>query len=170
ARASLTRRVVTADPPVTYHAVGSEASLWQRAVDATLEDIAAGRLAKLVLARAASIRAAAPFDAVRVAARLRRSHPGCTLFAGGRGSATFIGASPERLAYVRGDHLETAALAATAPRGPTPRADRAFARALAASPKERTEHALVVDDVCERLRPLCDELHAAPSPRVLATD
>src|SRR5262249_3320129 len=47
---------------------------------------------------------------------------------------------------------------------------RALARALAASPKERTEHALVVDDVYERLRPMCDELHAAPSPRVLATE
>src|SRR5262249_32468733 len=87
-----------------------------------------------------------------------------------RGGVTFIGASPERLAYVRGDRLETAALAATAPRGPTPRADRALARALAASPKERTEHGLVVDDVCERLRPLCDELHAATSPRVPATE
>lgn len=170
ARAALHRPLVTADPAVTYHAVGSQASRWRRAVDDTLDDIAAARLTKLVLARAVTVRAAAPFDALRVAARLRRAYPGCTVFAVGRGDATFVGASPERLARVRGDRLETAAVAGTAPRGSTARTDRMLARALVASAKERAEHALVVDDVRERLRPLCTAVRAHASPLVLTTE
>ena len=170
ARAALDRPRATGDPATAYHAAGSQPSSWRRAVDDTVADIAAGRLAKLVLARAVSVRAAAPFDAVRVAARLRRAYAGCTVFAVGRGESTFVGASPERLARVRGNRLETAAVAGTAPRGSTPRADREIARALLASPKERAEHAFVVDDVRDQLHPLCEALTVPPSPRVLTTE
>src|SRR5262249_56807297 len=130
-----------------------EAGRWRGAVEATLDDIAAGRLEKLVLARTCSVRAVAPFDPWRVAARLCRAYPGCTTFAVESGGATFVGATPERLARVTGTRLETTALAGTSPRGATPPADRALALALRASAKERTEHALVLDDVPARPPP-----------------
>lgn len=171
ARAVLQAPVAAGEPrALAYRAAGASVASWRRAVDATLDDIAGGRLSKLVLARACHVRAAAPFDPVRVVERLRRAYPGCTVFAVGRAGATFVGASPERLAAVRGDRLETAAVAGTAPRGTTPRTDRALARALAASAKERAEHALVVDDVHDRLRPLCNDLVVPATPRVLATE
>jgi isochorismate synthase len=170
ARAALARPLALADPPLTYHAVGAQGSVWRRAVEGALDDIAGRRLAKLVLARAVRIRAGAAFDPVRAAARLRRAYPGCTLFAVGRGAATFVGATPERLARVRGDRLEAAAVAGTAPRGTAKRVDRDIARALLASPKERAEHALVVDDIRERLEPLCEAVSLPRGPRVLATE
>ncbi len=170
ARTALVRPLEGADPPPAYHAIGSPAVAWRRAVEATLADIAAGRLAKLVLARAAIIRAAAPFDPLRTLARLRRAYPGCTLFAVGRGDATFVGASPERLARVTGDRLDTAAVAGTAPRGQSPQADRALARALAADPKERGEHALVIDGIRDRLGALADDIAARGAPGSLATE
>jgi len=157
-------------PVPSYHALGSESGAWRRAVQATLGDIAAGRLEKLVLARTCSVRGVAPFDPWRVAARLRRAYPGCTTFAVANGGATFVGATPERLARVAGSRLETTALAGTSPRGATPHADRALALALRASAKERTEHALVVGDVQSRLAPLCDELAAPPEPCVVTTE
>jgi len=157
-------------PVPSYHALGSEAGAWRRAVEATLGDIAAGRLDKLVLARTCGVRAVAPFDPWRVAARLRQAYPGCTTFAVSNGGATFVGATPERLARVTGSRLETTALAGTSPRGATPRADRALALALRTSAKERAEHALVVDDVQARLAPLCDELAARPEPVVVTTE
>jgi isochorismate synthase len=105
-----------------------------------------------------------------VAARLRGAYPGCTLFAVGRGAATFVGATPERLARVQGDRLDAAAVAGTAPRGATTRADRDVARALLESPKERAEHAHVVDDLHARLQPLCASVTLPPGPRVLVTE
>jgi isochorismate synthase len=162
ARAALDGPDASTAPIPSYHALGSEAALWRRAVEATLDDIAAGRLEKLVLARTCSVRAVAPFDPWRVAARLCRAYPGCTTFAVESGGATFVGATPERLARVTGTRLETAALAGTSPRGSD--------RALRASPKERAEHAVVVRDIHTRLAPLCDHLVAAPEPRIVATE
>lgn len=137
---------------------------WRRAVEATRADIAAGRLAKLVLARSVMLTVNEPLDPLRAVERLRRAFPGCATFAIGRGPATFIGATPERLARVDGRRLTTAALAGTAPRGASPVEDRALGAALAASPKDRTEHAVVVDDLRARLAPLCRSLRVGTRP------
>jgi salicylate biosynthesis isochorismate synthase len=170
AQASLARPLVTSAPPVTFHATGAPSLRWRRAVEATLADIAAGRLTKLVLARACGLATSVPFDPLRVAARLRRAYPGCTIFAVGRGAATFVGASPERLVRLCGGRLDTGAVAGTAARGSTAVTDRALARGLMASPKERGEHAIVVDDILGRLAPLCDGIAAAAGPRVVTTE
>jgi len=143
---------------------------WRQDVADTLADIADGRFAKLVLARAVRLRADGPLDPLRAAARLRRAYPGCTVFAVGAGAATFVGATPERLARVDGDRLVTAAVAGTAARGATASADGRLAAALLASVKERAEHACVVDDLRARLAPLCDDLEVPSIPTVLATE
>jgi isochorismate synthase len=142
---------------------------WRAAVGATLVDIERGRLEKLVLARASRLRADAPLDPLRTLTRLRDAHPRCTVFAVGRGDATFVGASPERLARVSGRTLETGALAGTAPRGSEGVAsDRVLARELRDSPKERREHAIVVHDVRQRLGAVCERVRVAAAPRVVA--
>jgi salicylate biosynthesis isochorismate synthase len=163
ARAALENPLVTRPPSVTFHALGAHAAPWRRAVETTLDDIAAGRLAKLVLARACTVRSAAPLDPLRVLTRLRRANPGCTIFGVAHGESMFVGASPERLARVAGRRLDTAAVAGTAPLCVT-------GRELASNPKERGEHALVVEDIVQGLAPLCDDVAAAPAPRVLATE
>ena len=61
---------------------------------------------------------------------------------------------------LRGGRLDTAAVAGTTPRGSSA-AHGSDARAGAvASPKERGEHALVVDDIVHRLASLCDGVAA----------
>jgi isochorismate synthase len=170
ARAALEGPDSSPIPAASYHALGSHASTWRRAVEATLDDIAAGRLEKLVLARTCTVRGVVPFDPWRVVARLARVYPGCTTFAVASGGTTFVGATPELLARVRGTRLETAALAGTVPRGGNPRSDRDLARVLRTSPKERAEHGVVVRDICARLDPLCDDLVAASQPGVVATE
>ncbi len=167
----LTRPTPVLRAPNRYQAiVRRDAPTWRRQVERTLAAIADGRLAKLVLARTADVRADRPFDALRVVRRLRASYPGCAVFAVRRGGSTFVGASPERLVAVDGDRLETAALAGTTARGGGPSADRTLADALLASPKERAEHAHVVDDLRARLQPLCHDVRVADAPAVLVTE
>src|SRR5579875_525594 len=170
-RAALACRDTAPPPgsaPARYRVLGlTSPRRWRDAVEAARADVAAGRLEKVVLARACAVEANAPFDPLGVVAALRRAYPGATVFAVGRGAATFLGATPERLAAVYDDRLVTAAVAGTAARGTTVVADRALARALATSDKERHEHALVVDDLLRRLAPLCRALAAAPAPRVV---
>lgn len=137
-------------------------------VESALAEIASGRVAKLVLARSLAVEHDGEFDVPGFLTRLRATYPTCTLIAVGRGRDTFLAATPETLVRVAGRRVGTAALAGSTPRGRTPEEDRALADALLASPKERAEHAHVVDAIREVLAPRCARLAIAPGPRLRA--
>jgi isochorismate synthase len=155
-------------PAFRVRALAPTAS-WRAAVCDALAELEVGRLDKVVLARAVEVDAGCTLDPLRVAARLRAAHPGCAVFALLRGASAFVGATPEVLVRVEGDRVATAAVAGSAPRGERVSEDRAHAAALRASVKERTEHALVVGDLVQRLRPLCRRLTVPKAPRLLRT-
>lgn len=125
---------------------GEDPSAWARRVQAALGAIAAGRLSKVVLARAVrrDLPAGQRWDAARSWARLARVHPGAAAFLWREGGAAFVGATPEVLLRLRGAALETVALAGTAGRGADPAEDARLGAALLASDKERREHAAPV--------------------------
>jgi len=58
---------------------------------------------------------------------------------------TVVGASPERFLKVRGDWVETRPIKGTKPRGESPEEDRALARSLLKSAKDRAENVMIVD-------------------------
>lgn len=144
-----------------------EPAAWKRQVAAAAGDIAAGRFAKLVLARTCRLDAELPFARAAAAARLRHAYPTCTTFWLGGAAGDVLGSTPEVLVRVRGRTLATAALAGTGARGTTPAGDEARARALLDSAKDRREHAIVVAALDDALRPLCDELTVDAAPHVL---
>ena len=80
-------------------------------------------------------------DPAAVVAELGRRQPACTRFAVAKGGAAFVGASPERLVRKRGRVVDSEALAGSCARTGD---DAAAAAALAASAKDRAEHAWVV--------------------------
>ncbi len=139
---------------------------WRDSVEATLADIDAGRLSKLVLARAIRIVADTPWQTCRVARRLRSAHPASTVFAVSHGGKTIIGATPERLATLEARRLTTAAVAGTAP--PAPMGGREDA-AFLSDRKERHEHEVVVGEMRRVLTPFTTELVVAEEPEVLST-
>jgi isochorismate synthase len=156
-------------PPTFRVRALAPTAAWRDAVRDSLADVEAGRLAKVVLARAVELDAGLTLDPLRVVRRLRVAHPGCAVFAVLQGDSAFVGATPELLARVVGERVETAAVAGSAPRGERASDDRARAAALRASVKDRLEHATVVDDLVERLRPLCRRLAVPRAPRILRT-
>ncbi len=94
-----------------------------------------------------SQRFTAPFDGDPLGFydRLRTTSPapfGACLFPDG---FAVLSNSPERYLRIDGDHIETRPIKGTVPRGRTPEEDRRLARALAASPKDRAEHVMIVD-------------------------
>lgn len=141
----------------------------------TLNDPAGG-LHKVVLARALRLIADGPLDVPTVLRRLAADDPAANVYfadlsaAGehytGRG---LIGASPELLVARRGDIVHCLPFAGSAPRFADPQADQASGAALAASVKNRHEHAIVIDEIRKALDPLCVDLQIAPSPRLSAT-
>lgn len=138
-------------------------------VRAALAEIQAGRFSKVVVARAAQAAARSAIDPVAWLVALRERFPGCTLFAFGEGDTVFLGASPERLVRLQGDLVETAAIAGTAARGPSPATDRALGQALCDSRKDCDEHAIVVAHLASVLSACCGALEVDPRPRLLKT-
>jgi len=133
----------------------------------------------------AGVNAGRELDARRLLHRLRAVEPHCYAFAaptrqgppgsvagentevlarsreptrGGARTRSLVGASPELLVSRRGDRVRSMPLAGTATRAGDPDADVANAEALAASGKDREEHAFVVAAVADVLGGFCDDL------------
>jgi salicylate biosynthesis isochorismate synthase len=147
----------------------NDARTYKDCVRRALADIAAGRLDKVVVVRAARVKARSAIDAVSWLVALRERFPGCTLFAVGEGDSVFLGASPERLVRLAGDKVETAAIAGTAPRGSSRTADQAIGEALRQNAKNNEEHAIVVRHLVSALSECCDTVEVDPAPRLLKT-
>jgi len=141
--------------------------VWLQSVAATIADIQAGRLEKLVLARESTVRSEGPLDGCRVLRRLQQAYPDCTAFFVGTPHGSFLGATPERLVALHDRQLQTAAIAGSIARGSSPDEDGALAQALKESPKERHEHAVVVHAIESTLEPICESLDVASEPDLL---
>lgn len=151
---------------------------WTRKVRDVQTAIAEGKLKKLVLARRVVARWPEEMQSTPLAARLlpalrlmRNRYSHCTTFALSRGesdgNSVFFGSTPELLIARTGERLQTMALAGTASRGETLDADRLQTQGLLASPKEREEHAFVVQDIVQNLAKIDVHVRAPSAPDVL---
>lgn len=145
------------------------ARAWTLVVNEALRQVEQGGFQKVVLARRASFRSAAPLDAAGLLLRLR-ARPISAFhfcFQPDRDHA-FIGASPERLYRRDGRRFSTEAIAGTRPRGASAEEDARLRHALLSSDKDRREHGMVVDGIRDAVAPLLSECRVEASPRVLA--
>lgn len=118
---------------------------------------------KIVAVASSHITFDKPIDTRSVLQRLDQTYPDTTRFAFQRDERVFVGASPERLVALRGRHVDSDGLAGTARRTGD---DAVVAKNLLSSPKDRREHALVVDSIAAVLGPRCSALDVPDEPRV----
>lgn len=137
---------------------------WCDAVAAATEQIRAGRLDKVVLAREVVVEADAPFDVAAVLRRLILGFPGCYVYS----VDGFVGASPELLVGRSGREVSSQPMAGTAPRRGDPVADADAVAGLMASPSYRHEHQVTIDAVYDGLLPFCSFLDFEAEPSVVA--
>jgi isochorismate synthase len=166
---AFTEMQLRADPePQEYAAAVAEAA----------RRIRSGTLRKVVLARTLVVDAGRSLDPKQLLWRLRAVDPDCYTFAAPetaaehdemRPTCVLVGATPELLVAKRGREVRATPLAGSAPRHGHPAEDRAAARALLDSPKDREEHAAVVEAVEEALGAVCDDLHSPEEPELLGT-
>lgn len=146
-----------------------DADQWRLAAGAAIREISSGSIRKIVLAREAHASASARLDPAAILRRLRPDYHTSTLFAFARGDACFLGATPERLVRVDGTVVRADCLAGTIRCGASDDEAEALGRTLLADPKERHEHALVVEALRDVLLPRCSELVIPDAPVLLAT-
>ncbi len=137
---------------------------WRGMVEHALQDIRAGRLSKVVLARSVGVSRDRHFVVAEVLRALARLTPEGTHMAVAQGASSLVAASPERLVSVRGARVECDALAGTVARGA---GDAEHPGRGAQCDKTRREHALVLDAVTAALRGACTDLQWPARPKLL---
>ncbi|QII50952.1 isochorismate synthase DhbC [Bacillus paralicheniformis] len=140
-----------------------------------LAGIAAGEYSKIVLSRSLQLTSPIKVDIGQLLRNLARRNTSGYNFAvdltGHSPEAprtTLIGASPELLVSRSGFRVTANPLAGSRPRSDDPEEDRRRAAELLASPKDRHEHAVVVEAVASALRPFCRKLEV-PEPSLIST-
>ncbi|HSF85927.1 MAG TPA: isochorismate synthase [Acidimicrobiia bacterium] len=147
----------------SVHAIPPGAE-WCVAVEEAVAAIEAGSLRKVVLARSVAVDAEMTIDAFEMVHHLGVRNPQCHIYGWQVGDATLIGASPELLVGTRDGEVRANPLAGSAKRGIGDEEDRRIGAALLSSEKDRVEHALVVEDIASRLRPLTVTLDVPAEP------
>jgi len=137
--------------------------VWGGLVAGAVARIGDGALGKVVLARQVDVTANRPFVTSDVLSRLLALYPTCMVFR----IDGFLGASPELLIERRGAHVASHPLAGTIGRSGDLATDEALIAGLLASPKERREHAYVIEGLRRTLGPVCDGLDVPDKPTVL---
>jgi anthranilate synthase component 1 len=128
------------------------------------EHILAGDVFQVVLSRRLSW--PAPDGALPIYRMLRVTNPAPYMFlfrTGGPGSLELAGSSPEPLVRVEGRRVLSRPIAGTRARGADPDADLRLERELLADPKERAEHAMLVDLARNDLGIVCTPGTVAPT-------
>jgi len=147
-------RVAGAAPPEHY----------ESAVARAVEQIKAGEVEKVVLAREVRVHAPDEIDPAPLYDALRAAFPACYCYLVGTPELSFIGASPELLVRRDGARAQTVALAGTTRRSADPSVDDLLGEQLLQGAKEREEQAIVARRIERNLRPVSVWVAAADEP------
>ncbi|HET6818439.1 MAG TPA: isochorismate synthase [Mycobacteriales bacterium] len=161
----LRRRPAAAAVPVDAHVttrLPAEAA-WADAVAAAVDELRAGHLDKVVLARALDVTAAGDVDPRVIATRLAQRFPSCFTYV----CDGLVGASPELLVRRTGRQAESLVLAGSVRRGSSPEEDAELERQLLGSVKDRHEHRLALESVREVLAPVAVDLACDAEPQLV---
>ncbi|MFE4196557.1 isochorismate synthase MenF [Paenarthrobacter sp. NPDC056912] len=140
---------------------------WMQAVADGVEEIRAGKLEKLVLARDVVATLPEGVNAAEVLRQLAARYRECWTY----GVDGLVGATPEMLIQVEGRTAQARVLAGTLDRRDAEGVDgspMAYAeRVLAGSEKQRHEHEIAIDSLTRQLAPFSEAMNAHSEPFIL---
>ncbi|WP_430784627.1 isochorismate synthase [Virgibacillus flavescens] len=139
---------------------------WKQTVKDATNEIKSSVIEKIVLSREIRIKLSCNADITAVVQDLLNTQTNSFVFAFERNGDCFVGATPERLVKIENDHLYSACLAGTAPRGETVEADDILANQLLNDDKNRSEHDFVVKMISEAINPYCTDIVIPEVPTV----
>jgi menaquinone-specific isochorismate synthase len=159
----------TIDPP---HLIGRsdrpDRAQWNDLIERMLASIARREGDKLVSARQTTLDLGYAVEPWSLLKRLRDQNRSCFVFGfQPDASATFMGASPERLYRREKERMYTEAVAGTRPVAGESAEDDPFAAELLASAKDGREHELVVEGVATALDAVCERYSQVESRGLL---
>ncbi|MGO4144211.1 isochorismate synthase MenF [Paenarthrobacter sp. YAF11_1] len=148
------------------HGSLSEAA-WMQAVSNGVEEIRAGKLEKLVLARDVVANLPEGVNAAEVLRQLAARYRECWTY----GVDGLVGATPEMLIQVEGRTAQARVLAGTLDRRDADGMDGSpmeyAERVLAGSEKQRHEHEIAIDSLTRQLAPFSEAMNSHSEPFIL---
>lgn len=144
-----------------------ESEQWLEAVEKGIQSIQDSHMKKVVLARELRLHFDQRVHIGHALEKLINSQPESYIFAYEQGEDCFMGASPERLLYIEGEHFLSTCLAGTIPRHKEKATDEKMAQSLYNDPKNREEHDHVVQMIRENIQDLCKDIVIPNRPEVL---
>jgi menaquinone-specific isochorismate synthase len=159
---------VSSDPPKPLQVrYPMPYTTWEQKIVHATKHMQSSDLKKVVLSRVCEIRLDKRVDADSALEYLNQHYANSYRFLfEPRPYHAFYGATPELLAEVNGDALQTMALASSIRRGTSPAEDELLVRQLLSDPKERYEHQVVVDALRRRLAAFADALEIPDAPDI----
>ncbi|MFL6121012.1 isochorismate synthase [Actinophytocola sp.] len=146
---------------------------YARAVACAVDELTAGDLRKVVLARSLRLTMDGPVDVRTLLGNLVSDNAAGFTYAvdlpAATGRRTLVGATPEMLVSRTGTTVVANPLAGSIPRDPDPERDHANGQALLASVKDHDEHRVVVEAVADALAPFCRTLDVPARPELVST-
>lgn len=158
--------------PVIAAVTGLDNPEYRSAVARAVELMNRGQLDKVVLARLLRVAFEQQLDVGALFDTLRAQQPRATVFSVQLPGGNYLmGASPELVVRTDASGVRTVPLAGSAARTEQPGStdDAQVGEALMRSAKDRAEHATVVRDIEQRLRPLTTQLDVPAVPQLLST-
>ncbi len=157
-------------PPlaIAFPALAEQSQSFMTGVTRALQLLEEEQLQKLVLACTLTVEQPSGFHWLGTLQNLRQQYHNCYIFSTGQDwQDIFLGASPERLVSIREGLLWADALAGSRPRGETDHEDQQLRDGLYHSPKERHEHQVIVEFLCQTLDQLGMTCEFPTEPRIL---
>lgn len=140
---------------------------WKESVEEVVQDLKAGPLKKVVLARELRLFFDNPVEAEEVLSRLYEQQKESYIFVFESNGDCFIGASPERLVKKQDKNVYSTCLAGSIPRGKTDEEDRILGEKLLNDRKNLIEHGFVVEMIKEALEESCEEIILPDKPKLM---
>lgn len=168
--ASVLETPVECPPPlaIALPDLTAQSRFFIASVNRALELLEEKTLEKLVLACTTTVEQPRGFNWLGTLQNLQQQYPNCYVFSVGQDwQDVFLGATPERLVSIRDGRLWADALAGSRPRGQTDHEDQTLRQGLYHSPKERHEHQVIVEFLCQTLYQLGMTCEHPAEPRIL---
>ena len=152
------------DVPSFIHSDEKNVEQWKGAVEQSVEDIRAGLMDKIVLARELDLHFEEEVPSGAVLHNLSIQQQASFIFGLESDQSCFLGASPERLIKKEGEQIFSACLAGSTQRGKDAGTDEQLGLELMNDEKNRSEHEFVVSMMRKAMEEQCLELDIPQSP------
>lgn len=151
------------EPSLSETSVNVKKVEYMKMVDEVKNRISQGEIGQAIASRRISCRAVDPLAAYF---RLRKINPCPYIFYLHAGDRAVLGSSPENFLTMRGDFVESRPVASTRRRGVTPAEDKRLEFELRQSPKERSEHKMLLEECVAEFKSVCSQVAVQEKLRV----